>query len=209
MSLRVKICGITNLEDAMASLEAGADALGFVFCASSPRQISPAAAAEIIEALPPFVNTVGLFANSSEKAIAPVLAQCRLDTLQLHGDEPPGCCRNLGLRVIKAFRIRDEESLAGLAAFARETWLLDSFVPGKLGGTGERFNWDLACRVNQSGRRIILAGGLTPDNVASAVRQVRPYAVDVSSGVESHPGKKDHSKLRSFIRAAKSAIQGS
>jgi phosphoribosylanthranilate isomerase len=199
----VKICGITTVADALAAVEAGADALGFVFCAASPRCVSPREAAVIIEALPPFVSKVGLFVNSSEEEIRKTCEECALDTLQLHGDEPPEFCTRFPLKVIKAFRIRDASSLDQLQQYASTTWLLDSYMAGKLGGTGERFNWDLACQATRSSARLILAGGLTPDNVAEAVAKVRPYAVDVSSGVELKPGRKDPLKVKAFVRVAK------
>ena len=144
MSVRVKICGITRITDALTAIDAGADALGFVFLAS-PRNLTPGAAAEIIDALPPFVSKVGLFVNASEPFIRNVLQACALDTLQLHGEEPPEFCRRFRLKVIKAFRIRDETSLKALSSYSQQTWLLDSYSPGKHGGTGERFNWELAC----------------------------------------------------------------
>lgn len=203
MSVRVKICGITNRDDALHAVDSGADALGFVFCEASPRQISLDAAAGIIRALPPLVSAVGLFVNASEEFVRRAIERTGIDTLQLHGDETPEFCRRFGMRIIKAFRMRDESSLRPLPKFHEEAWLLDSYVPGKLGGTGELFNWELACRAAQLGQRIILAGGLTPGNVAEAVQRVHPYAVDVSSGVEATPGRKDRAKVRSFIQAAK------
>jgi phosphoribosylanthranilate isomerase len=205
MSVKVKICGITNLDDALAGVEAGADALGFMFYAPSRRCVTRERTAEIIGALPPLVAKVGVFVNPTEEEVRRAIAECGLDTLQFHGEEPPAFCRQFGLKVIKAFRVRDAASLKFAEAYASEAWLLDSFVEGQLGGTGARFNWDLAAEISRKGQRIFLAGGLTPDNVAEAVRQVRPYAVDVSSGVESALGKKDEGKVRAFIEAAKSA----
>ena len=205
MSVRVKICGITSLADAEAAIQAGADALGFVFCEASPRCLSTQSAALICADLPPFVVKVGLFVNPTQSIMAETLNACRIDVVQLHGDESPEFCSAVPRPVIKAFRIRDKSSLKELAAYPGATWLLDSYVAGKLGGTGEQFNWELARRAVQSSSRIILAGGLTPANVATAVRQVRPYAVDVSSGVESAPGRKDRQKLEDFVRAAKEA----
>src|SRR5579862_5533087 len=180
MTVRVKICGITNLEDALAAIEAGADALGFVFCETSPRKIAPAQAAQIIAALPPFVSKVGVFADASEQAVRQIADQCDLDLLQLHGQETPEFCNLFGVKAVKAFRIKDESSLEGLRAYRTAAWLLDSFVPGQLGGSGQVFNWELARRATELGRPVILAGGLAPLNVGQAVRQVRPYAVDVS-----------------------------
>lgn len=205
MSVKVKICGITNLEDALAAVEAGADALGFVFADSSPRKVSPEAAAAIIRELPPFVSKVGVFVNAKEETMLTTSAQIGLDTLQLHGDEPPAPWLSCTLKTIKAFRMRDADSLRVLSGYETSAWLLDSFVPDKPGGTGATFNWDLAIAAKKLGRPIILAGGLTPGNVADAVRKVQPFAVDVSSGVESSPGRKDHTLVRRFIAAAKAA----
>jgi phosphoribosylanthranilate isomerase len=203
MSVRVKICGVTNVEDAMAAVEAGADALGFIFYEPSPRYVSPEVAGNIIRELPPFVAKVGVFVNAVEHTMLITAAQIGLDTLQLHGDEPPAPWRSCSLNTIKAFRVRDADSLRVLPDYDTSAWLLDSFVPDKLGGTGAKFNWDLAVEARKLGRPIILAGGLTPENVADAVRKVRPYAVDVSSGVEAAPGKKNHAKVRAFIKAVR------
>jgi phosphoribosylanthranilate isomerase len=204
---KVKICGITNHSDARAAVNAGADALGFMFYASSPRFVSEKTAAEIIRALPPFVAKVGVFVNAGIETVRRTQEVCGLDTLQFHGDEPPGFCGQFQAKIIKAFRVREEKSLQEMAAYESEAWLLDAFVPGKLGGTGERFNWELARQAAALNQRIILAGGLTPENVSDAIRQVRPYGVDVSSGVEAAPGKKDHAKIRDFIAAAKGALK--
>jgi phosphoribosylanthranilate isomerase len=204
MALRIKICGITHADDARAAVEAGADALGFLFYEPSPRHITPAAAAEIIRGLPPFVAKVGVFVDATEAFIQQVVAVCGLDTLQLHGSETPEFCRRFGgLKVVKAFRVVDLDSLHALPAYLTNAWLLDSYVPGKPGGTGAKFNWNLAVEAKKLGRPIILAGGLTPLNIAEAVRQVRPFGVDVSSGVESAPGRKDPPKVRDFIAAAR------
>jgi phosphoribosylanthranilate isomerase len=205
MPVRVKICGITNEADALAAVEAGADALGFMFFDGSVRHISRTAAAKIIRHLPPFVVRVGVFVDPAEEFVRQAIVDCRLTAIQLHGNETPIFCRRFKMSVIKAFRIDGERALHLLPQYATSAWLLDSFVPGKLGGTGAKFNWDLAIRAKEFGRPILLAGGLTPENVASAVKRVHPYAVDVSSGVESAPGKKDHAKLRAFIAAAKQA----
>jgi phosphoribosylanthranilate isomerase len=207
MNVRVKICGITNLEDALVAVDAGADALGFIFYESSPRKLSAEAAGIIIRDLPPFVAKVGVFVNADEKTMLITAAKIGLDTLQLHGDEPPAPWLNCSLKTIKAFRMRNADSLRALSTYDTSAWLLDSFVPDQPGGTGAKFNWDLAVEAKKIGRPIILAGGLTPENVAEAVRKVRPFAVDVSSGVESSPGRKDHTKLRRFIAAAKSASE--
>ena len=203
MSVRVKICGITNLADAQAAAEAGADALGFVFYEKSPRFISIKTAAEISRALPPFIMRVGVFVNPPKELVSKAIAECGLNLLQFHGDEPPEFCMQFGLMSMKAFRIRDAGSLKGLPKYKTDAWLLDAYSSDTLGGTGEVFNWDLAIEAQKTGRPVFLAGGLTPENVADAVRKVRPFGVDVSSGVESSPGKKDHAKVRAFINAVK------
>jgi len=200
----IKICGITNLEDALLAAELGADALGFIFYPPSPRSIEPDAARDIIAKLPPFVSTVGVFVDEDAALIKELAASVGLDWLQLHGKETPEYCRTLGRRVIKSFRIRDENSLASLAAYrgAVQAMLLDTYKKGQVGGTGETFDWDLARRARQYGP-IILAGGLTPENVAQAIAIAQPQAVDVASGVEAAPGKKDPEKLRAFFAAMK------
>ena len=208
MSVKVKICGVTNLEDALAAVDAGADALGFMFYEPSPRNVPVKVAAGIIRRLPPFIAKVGVFVNATEETVRMTVRECGLDTLQFHGDEPPEFCAKFSpLKVYKAFRIQNLESLQPLPAHKTDAWLLDGFAPDNLGGTGAKFNWDLAVEAKKLGGLIILAGGLTPENISEAVRKVQPYAVDVSSGVESSPGKKDHAKLRRFIAAAKTPSQ--
>lgn len=204
MIVKVKICGITSATDALAAVEAGADALGFMFYAPSPRHVRFDAAAEIIRQLPPFVARVGVFVDPAEEEVRRAIEECGLDTLQFHGDETPEFCRRFGLKTLKAFRVRDAESLRQTESYPAEAWLLDSYVTGQPGGTGARFNWDLA---TDAARRhtVVLAGGLTPGNAAEAVSRVRPYGLDVSSGVESAPGRKDAAKVRAFIAAAKGA----
>ena len=203
MPLKIKICGITTLEDAQMAVEAGADAIGFMFYPASPRSIKPEAAARIARRLSPFLTKVGVFVDADDRDVRELLAAGAIDAVQFHGGETPGFCRLFGRSAIKAFRINGADSLADLRRYDQETWLLDSYVPGIPGGTGAVFNWDLAVTASSFGRPIILAGGLKPENVASAVRKVSPYGVDVSSGVESSPGKKDPLKVREFIRAAR------
>ncbi|MEY2410575.1 MAG: phosphoribosylanthranilate isomerase [Verrucomicrobiota bacterium] len=203
MSVRVKICGITRAEDARAAIDAGADALGFMLWRSSPRFVTLAAAASILRELPPFVARVGVFVNPSEAEVRSAIETCGIDTLQFHGEEPPEFCRQFGLKVVKAFRVRDADSLKPMANYEGQAWLLDSHVKGQPGGTGTVFNWELAATAVKEGGCIILAGGLAPENAADAVRRVHPYALDVSSGVESVPGKKDAVRMRAFIAAAK------
>jgi phosphoribosylanthranilate isomerase len=203
--VKVKICGITNIDDAMAAVDFGADALGFVFFKKSPRYVLPEEAAAIIRELPPFIQTIGVFANEPRENIEAVIATSQIDLVQLHGDEPPAMCR-LTRRVVKGIRIKSLDSLAPLGRYAPyvSAFLLDAYTPDKLGGTGMIFNWDIAVEAKQFGR-IILAGGLTPDNVSKAVKYVKPYGVDISSGVELAKGKKDHEKMKLFIERAKGA----
>lgn len=200
--VRVKICGITNLEDALMAVHAGADALGFVFCETSPRHVSPGQAAGIIRHLPPFIQTVGLFVNASDAAVNETADACGLDIIQLHGEESPDFCAGIRRRVIKALRVRDAASLEPMASYRVSAFLLDAWSPSAHGGTGLTFNWDIAADAARRGS-IVLAGGLTPDNVADAIGQVRPCGVDVSSGVESAPGVKDAARVGEFIRKAK------
>jgi phosphoribosylanthranilate isomerase len=203
MKTRVKICGITNLADALAAVEAGADALGFNFYEKSTRYVSLKTAAAISKQLPPFVMRVGVFVNSSEEFVLRAIGECNLTMLQFHGDEPPEFCTQFGLMSMKAFRIRDEKSLEELPKHQTDAYLLDAYSAEAFGGTGEKFNWDLAIEAQKFGKPIFLAGGLTPENVADAVKKVKPFGVDVSSGVEISPGKKNHAKVKAFIHAAK------
>jgi phosphoribosylanthranilate isomerase len=205
MPVIVKICGLTNLPDALGASEAGADALGFVFYEASPRYVSIESAAIITRELPPAIVKVGVFVNAPEEIVGRAVSECGLNLLQFHGDESPEYCLQFGLMSMKAFRVSDAASLERLPDYPTDAWLLDAFSPNQLGGTGEKFNWDLALGAQKLGRPIFLAGGLTPENVGEAIRRARPYAVDVSSGVEAAPGKKDLNKVRAFIRAAKAA----
>ena len=200
--VRIKICGITNLEDALLAADLGADALGFVFYAKSPRYVTPEAAREIIAQLPPFVAAVGVFVDEEAARVRDLAAKVRLDWVQLHGQESPEYCRHLGRKVIKGVRIQDESSIQELEPFqgAVQALLLDTYKQGQVGGTGEIFDWHLAREARKYGR-IILAGGLTPDNVAQAIRVAQPQAVDTASGTEAAPGKKDPAKLRAFFKA--------
>jgi phosphoribosylanthranilate isomerase len=205
MSAIVKICGITNAADALAAAESGADALGLMFYSASPRHVPLKTAAEITRQLPPFIIKVGVFVNAPEEDVLRAIGECGLNIVQFHGDETPEYCAQFPVMTIKAFRVRDAGSLKSLADYQTDAWLLDAHVPDKLGGTGASFNWDLALEAQKLGRPVFLAGGLTPENVADAVRRVQPYGVDVSSGVEESPGKKDHAKVAAFIKAAKQA----
>ena len=205
MAVRVKICGITRLQDLHAACGAGADALGFVFYEKSPRHLAIAAAAALVRELPPFVQAVGLFVDADPAFVEAVLRDVPLDLLQFHGDEAPVDCARFGRPYIKAVRVnRDADLLKCAADFdAARGLLLDAYVPGVPGGTGERFDWSLI--PPGLPKPIILSGGLTPDNVAEAVRTVRPWAVDVSSGVEAAKGIKDAHKIAQFIAKAKEA----
>lgn len=209
MPTRVKICGITSENDAWQAVEAGADALGFMFYRPSPRWIGPEAVRRIVETLPPFVARVGVFVDTDEAELRRAVEECGLDTLQLHGNESPELCRRLRpVAVLKAFRVKGPEAVAEWPAYAGIPWLLDSYVAGSMGGTGQTFNWDLAAGAVARGAQVVLAGGLTPENVAAAVAAVRPWGVDVSSGVEAAPGRKDAAKVRAFIHAAKAEPRG-
>lgn len=204
---RVKICGITCVEDALIAAEAGADALGFVFYPPSPRAVAPEAAAEIIAQLPPFITSVGLFVDANRDDITAVAERCHLDLLQLHGKETPAFCQSLDRPYIKALRMRDDADVATVAASygGARGLLLDSYKPGVPGGTGETFDWQ---RIpTQLAGQMVLAGGLRPDNVAEAVTQVRPFGVDVSGGVEERAGRKNAEAVRQFIRAVARADQ--
>jgi phosphoribosylanthranilate isomerase len=206
MQTKIKICGTTNLDDALLAVELGADALGFIFYPKSPRYIKVQDAANICNALPPFVAKVGVFVDELEYEIEKALHECLLNALQFHGDEPPGFCQKFAAKSIKAIRVRDEESLRAAAEYDVDALLLDTYTDESRGGTGRTFDWSLAVRAKEFlSAPIILSGGLTTANVQEAVRKVRPYAVDVASGVEREPGKKDPEKLRRFIELCKSS----
>jgi phosphoribosylanthranilate isomerase len=202
--IKIKICGITNLDDALYAAERGADALGFNFYRKSPRFIEPEKAAEIISQLPPFIQPVGVFVNEREEKIREVQGLTCIQTIQLHGDETPEFCEQFGSRVIKAFQIKDRESIKHMAHYHVGAFLLDSYQNGLRGGTGATFDWHLAVVAKTFGR-VILAGGLTPENVAEAVKLVQPYGVDVAGGVEREKGIKDQAKLKTFITAVRRA----
>lgn len=210
MRTRIKICGITCLEDAHTAIEAGVDALGFVF-AESRRRIDWREACHIVQNLPPFVAAVGVFVDEEPMEIARIASAVGLAALQFHGSEPPEVLTavrgHTRAALIKAFRVQGPETLAQIGAYAPwcDAVLLDAFVPGAAGGTGQTFDWDLALAAKEYRRPLILAGGLNPENVFEAVRQVRPYAVDVSSGVEARPGVKDVTKIRAFVQAVRQA----
>lgn len=202
--VRIKICGITMMDDALAAAEAGADAIGLVFYPPSPRAIGVEAAAAILAALPPFVSTVGLFVNAQRSWVEKVLQSCPLDLLQFHGDEIAANCSGFGRPYIKALRVLGEEDLRPRLRAHPDArgFLLDRAVPQLWGGSGETFSW---WRLPALDKPLILAGGLSPDNVAEAIAITRPYAVDVSSGVEASPGRKDHGKMRDFVARVRAA----
>lgn len=205
MRTRVKICGITRVEDALTAVAHGCDAIGLVFYGPSPRNVDIQRAAEIVAALPPFVSSVGLFVDAMPDEINTVLAEVQLDLLQFHGEESPDACRLYGLPYMKAVRVRDDTNLLQYATQYQDAraLLLDAFLPGVAGGTGHVFDWSLIPQ--QFPVPVVLAGGLTPDNVAGAIRQVRPYAVDVSGGVEESKGIKSAAKIAAFMQGVQNA----
>lgn len=203
--VRSKICGITRIEDALAAVEAGVDAIGLVFYGPSPRCVTLQQARLIIAALPPFVTTVGLFVDASRCELGEILDAVPLDLLQFHGDETPDDCDGYHRPYIKALRVRPDDDIAAQVALYKNASgvLLDTYVPGIPGGTGEAFDWSLV--PDNVGKPVILAGGLTAENVAQAIAQVRPYAVDVSGGVELAKGIKAATKIRAFMQAVRAA----
>src|SRR5574337_195477 len=203
--IRIKICGITSREDALAAVEAGADALGFIFVEGTPRYVEPEAAAAIAALMPPFVATVGVFIDRTPEEIEQIVRGSGLSLAQLHGQESPGTCAHLRVPFIKAIRVRGEQDLEALHIYPQaRAFLLDTYVADRPGGTGRTFPWEIAAKAARQ-TRVILSGGLTPDNVALAVTQVRPYGIDVCSGVEASPGRKDHHKVRELIEQARKA----
>jgi phosphoribosylanthranilate isomerase len=205
--VKVKICGITNLKDARQALESGASFIGFNFYKRSPRYITPSAARWILQHLPKKIKSVGVFVNESEERMLAVARRTGLDYLQLHGEESPDTIARLKrtLPVIKAIRVRDSFSTGQLIPYKRASaFLLDGFDRRRHGGSGKTFRWDIARRAKRAGR-IFLAGGLTPDNIGAAIRSAKPYAVDVCSGVEAKPGKKDPALVKDFMRAVREA----
>ena len=203
---KVKICGITNADDAAAAVEAGADALGFNFYRKSPRYIEPALAKQIVAGLPPFVMPVGVFVNEDVTTVRSIMDACGLTIAQLHGDESAAYCEQLARPVIKALRLKDRASFLTLAEFQGRSgvrgFILDTFSESAYGGTGQVTDWALASEAAKCAT-ILLAGGLTSANVGEAIRAVHPYGVDVSSGVERVPGRKDHAKIRAFLDAVR------
>ena len=199
---RIKICGITNLEAALMAVDLGADALGFILSEKSSRKIDPDRAKQIILKLPPFVKTVGVFVNQSAEKINKRIRFCKFDIVQLHGTESPMFCDSLKSKVIKAIHIKNKSDLFKITEYKVSAFVLDTKVKGKFGGTGKTFNWSYAIEAKTLGP-IILSGGLNPENVLKAIKKVKPYAVDVASGVEIEPGIKDPDKLEAFIKAVR------
>ncbi len=203
---KIKICGITNPIDALQAVDAGADALGFVFYKKSPRHVTLNVVKSIVVNLPPFVLPIGIFVNESPEKVRKTMDECGLALAQIHGDESAEYCESLGRPVIRGIRLRDHNTLFAMAEYKGRSrvrgFVLDAFSPTAYGGTGQTADWNLATEAAQS-FSFLLAGGLTADNVQEAIRNVRPYGVDVSSGVEASPGKKDPAKVTAFIRSVK------
>ena len=200
-NMHIKICGITNKEDALLAIQNGAAALGFIFAESSPRKVTVQQVAEITAELPPFVSLVGVFLNHDMDFIQSTMKTCRLDIAQLHGDESPAFCEQLSCHVIKVFKVSSREDLVPIEPYLRlvSAILLDTKVAGLDGGTGQVFDWNLALDAKALGVPLILAGGINPDNVRDAIKNVQPYGLDVSSGVEKAVGKKDPKKLKQLF----------
>ncbi|MFH1075664.1 MAG: phosphoribosylanthranilate isomerase [Pseudomonadota bacterium] len=195
-SVKVKICGITRPSDALTAIELGANAVGFIF-ADSPRKILPETAAAIISSFPPFVSAIGVFVDEKPDVVRHIAALCSLDYVQLHGNESPEYCNALGLKVIKVFRVKDLKSINEMSAYQGIVggFLLDTYVMERHGGTGKTFDWDIGRKAKKYGP-IILSGGLNPENIREAIDAVKPYGVDINSGIEISPGIKDHKLLR-------------
>ncbi len=196
---RIKICGITNKEDALRAADLRVDALGFIF-AESPRRVEPNVVCEIVKLLPPFISTVGVFIDEDKEKVKKIVDLCSLTGLQFHGEETPVYCQGFRQKIIKSFRVKDESVIEKAAGYKVDAYLLDAYLPGIPGGTGKTLNWEIAKKVKKLGVPLILSGGLNPDNIARAISEVRPYAVDVSSGVESKEGKKDSEKLERLVK---------
>lgn len=199
---KIKICGITRIEDALAAAEYGADAIGFVFYRKSPRYVEPEIVAGIINELPPFITPVGLFVNESEGKVWDTLNVTGINVAQFHGEESPEYVSSFDMRTIKAIHVKNEESLDLALEYKNSSILLDAWSPDAFGGTGKKFEWNMLRKISLK-NKFILAGGLTPENVAYAANLIKPYAVDVSSGVEISKGIKDHEKIKAFIDAVK------
>lgn len=199
----VKICGLTNLEDTLAAIDLGADFLGFNFYPQSPRYLSYEKAKKIFEEIPPNIFKVGVFVNEEYENVIDIAQLLELDYLQFHGDESPEFCNQMGHPWWKAIRLENESDIEKISQYESEWVLIDAHVQGQYGGTGQKPDWELVKRVKNLGKKIFLAGGLNPENIQLAIATVQPYAVDVASGVESKPGKKDLKKMEDFVSKAK------
>lgn len=199
--IKIKICGITNTEDAFWAVNLKVDALGFIF-ADSPRRVEPEIVQKIIELLPPFISSVGVFVNEDRKKVEGIAESCGLTTLQFHGQESPSYCEGFKQKIVKALRIENKDILKKAAQYQDkvDAYLLDTYSPSKYGGTGKTFDWSIAKEIKKFGLPIILSGGLSPENIKEAISEVEPYGIDVSSGVEEEPGKKNLKKLINFVR---------
>lgn len=211
--VKIKICGITCAQDATWAANLGADFIGLNFYQDSPRKVSPQNAIEILKEIPPFVSSVAVFVNEDSKNIVKLIKKLNVALIQLHGEETVEYCRQLkeavpGIKIIKAFKIKDKSILETMKQYLEiaDYFLLDAFVEDMAGGTGVTFNWDLAIKVKEFGKSIFLAGGLTPENVQEAGDKVKPFAMDVASGVEHSPKRKDYDKMKEFIAKAKNLI---
>lgn len=202
LRVKVKVCGTTRLKDALLAVECGADAIGFIFYKKSPRYVTAKTAKDICAKLPPFVNRVGVFVNETADNINRIADRCGLDAVQLHGDESPALCKKIKPRVIKAVRVKDAAALKAMSGYTVDGFLLDTYEEDQWGGTGKVFDWELAARAKKYGP-VIIAGGLNPHNVKAAIQKVQPYGVDVSSGVEQSPGRKDPKKVKAFLKAVR------
>ena len=202
--VRVKICGITNVKDALFAVKLGADALGFVFYKKSPRYIKPAVAKKIISKIPAFINTVGVFVNEKESVVKKIASYCDLDVLQFHGDETSSYCKRFkGYKIIKAFRVKDDIDISRVYKYKVDAYLLDNYKSGIPGGTGKTFNWDLIKKIKPLRKAIIISGGLTHKNVRKVIKLASPYAVDASSLLERRVGRKDSKLMEAFFRSLK------
>lgn len=206
--MNIKICGLTTKEDALHAVSLGVDAIGFIFYDKSPRGVSPEVVEEIVPFLPPFVQVVGVFVNEEKAVIDDIAARCRLDVIQLHGEESPQFCMTMKRRVIKAIRVSSEDDIETVAGYQGmvSAVLLDTKVEGVHGGTGKIFDWGLALKAKEFDIPLILSGGLNPGNIERAIQTVNPYAVDISSGVELEPGIKDYQKMGQVVQIATSTI---
>jgi len=207
---KIKICGITNTEDALWTINLKVDALGFIF-ADSPRRVEPEIVQGIIELLPPFISSVGVFVNEDREKVKEIAESCHLTTLQFHGEEPSSYCQGFKQKIVKTFRVKDRSVLekAGQYKDKVDAYLLDTYSPFAYGGTGKTFDWSIAKEIKEFGLPIILSGGLNPENIREAISEVEPYGVDVSSGIEERPGKKNLEKLINFVRIVRETDESS